>query len=54
MYQCDYCNYESIHKYNVTRHEKGKHRQSSNENNQQIHQNSNQLHRPCESQLKTS
>ena len=25
MYQCDYCNYESIYKYNVTRHEEGKH-----------------------------
>ena len=42
MYQCDYCNYESIYKYNVIRHEEGKHGQQSNTNNQQIHPNSNQ------------
>ena len=25
MYQCSYCNYESMHKFNVQRHEKNKH-----------------------------
>ena len=30
MYQCDFCNYEIMYKYNVMRHEKGKHGQNSN------------------------
>ena len=25
MYQCDFCNYESIHNHNVTRHKKRRH-----------------------------
>ena len=29
MYQCDFCNYESIYKYNVMRHKEGKHEQNS-------------------------
>ena len=32
MYQCDFCNYESIYKYNVMRHEEGKHGQNSKKN----------------------
>ena len=54
MYQCDYCNYESIHKYNVIRHEEGKHGQKSNTNNQEIHPNSNKVQQPLETELKTS
>ena len=50
MYQCGFCNYKSIYKYNVLRHEEGKHRQNSNNNNQ----NSNQIQQPLEPQLKTS
>ena len=40
MYQCDFCNYESMYKFNVMRHEKGKHGQK---HNQQINKNSNQI-----------
>ena len=54
MYQCDFCNYESIYKYNVMRHEEGKHGQKSNTNNQEIHPNSNQVQQPLETELKTS
>ena len=50
MYQCGFCNYKSIYKYNVLRHEEGKHRQNSNNNNQ----NSNKIQQPLEPQLKTS
>ena len=38
MYQCDYCNYESVSKFNVGRHEAKKHK----------------LHRPWETSVPTS
>jgi hypothetical protein len=44
MYQCDFCNYESIYKYNVMRHEEGKHGQNSKKNKPNSFQHTSKAH----------
>ena len=39
MFACEYCNYGSIHKHNVTRHEKRRHANETKRNiNKQLNQ----------------
>ena len=44
MHQCDYCNYESLYKCNVDRHEAKKHTHELN----QVNHHPGQVHRPWE------
>ena len=46
MYQCEYCNYESVSKFNVKRHEAKRHKHKLNQN----FQNPGQVPRPWEQQ----